>query len=550
MRNFGGLVAFVLLLPVAMAWGQEETELAPIEVIGTTPFQGSQIPIDEYPGAAQTADGEDIERSAVLNFNSFLNQEFGSVHVNDAVNNPFKPDLHYRGYTASPLLGLPQGLSIYQDGVRVNEPFGDAVNFDFIPLAAIASVDLVPGSNPIFGLNTLGGALNIKTKDGFSHPGLEVRAFGGDFGRYGGHIAYGGNQDDLGWFVLGQMVKEDGWRDFSKSEVYQFFGKVTKLTDHGEINLSMTAADNTLRGNGAVPVGLVEREGRDAIFTYPDETKPDLLFFNLRGVRHFTSDVALAWGAYYRSSDTTTFNGDGTEYEQCDPPDDRFLCDEDGEIVQTVNGQNINFIAPMDGTQNTSDLEQDGYGLSLQLSTPGLFGGTLITGATVDYASSSYRAGQEVARLTDERGTIGYGLFPAEPVTRATTRHSTIGVFALHRMPLFTPTVEWTLGGRYNYTNIEINDRNPRFAFLGPDTTSLNGESQYKRLNLFTGLTWDVTDTLTLFGNAGQSSRAPTPLELSCANPDAPCRFPNGLVDDPPLEAVVATTFAVGARGA
>ena len=85
--------------------------------------------------------------------------------------NPFQPDLNYRGYTASPLLGTPQGLSVYMDGVRLNQPFGDVVSWDLIPRQAIASMTLMPGSNPLFGLNTLGGALSIQTKDGRDAPG-------------------------------------------------------------------------------------------------------------------------------------------------------------------------------------------------------------------------------------------------------------------------------------------------------------------------------------------------------------------------------------------
>jgi outer membrane cobalamin receptor len=101
------------------------------------------------------------------------------VHVNEVQGNPFQMDVNYRGYTASPLLGTPQGLSVYFDGVRINQPFGDVVSWDLIPKAAIASMNLMPGSNPLFGLNTLGGALAIQTKEGRSHPGSSVQVTGG-----------------------------------------------------------------------------------------------------------------------------------------------------------------------------------------------------------------------------------------------------------------------------------------------------------------------------------------------------------------------------------
>lgn len=82
--------------------------------------------------------------------------------------NPFQPDLNFRGFTASPLLGTPQGLSVYMDGVRLNQPFGDVVSWDLIPRSVIGSIALMPGSNALFGLNTLGGALAIQTKDGLN----------------------------------------------------------------------------------------------------------------------------------------------------------------------------------------------------------------------------------------------------------------------------------------------------------------------------------------------------------------------------------------------
>ena len=89
-----------------------------------------------------------------------------SVDINEAQGNPSQTDINYRGFTASPLLGTPQGLSVFLDGVRINEPFGDVVNWDLIPQAAISTIQLIPGSNPTFGLNTLGGAIAVTTKNG------------------------------------------------------------------------------------------------------------------------------------------------------------------------------------------------------------------------------------------------------------------------------------------------------------------------------------------------------------------------------------------------
>jgi hypothetical protein len=140
--------------------------IATVDVVGATPLPGLDLPRDQVPANVQTLDSGAATGPDSANLPDALNRRLGSVYVNEIQGNPFQPDLNFRGFTASPLLGTPQGLSVYLDGVRINQPFGDVVSWDLIPRAAIASVTLMPGSNPLFGLNTLGGALAIRTKDG------------------------------------------------------------------------------------------------------------------------------------------------------------------------------------------------------------------------------------------------------------------------------------------------------------------------------------------------------------------------------------------------
>ena len=155
-----------------------------VTVIETAPLPGVALPLGKIPAPVQTATDRDIEQSGALDLSDFLNRRLNGVHVNEMQGNPFQPDVNYRGYTASPLLGTPQGLSVYMDGVRLNQPFGDVVSWDLIPRIAIASTTLMPGSNPLFGLNTLGGALSIQTKDGRTTPGTTVQAtYGSDVRR-------------------------------------------------------------------------------------------------------------------------------------------------------------------------------------------------------------------------------------------------------------------------------------------------------------------------------------------------------------------------------
>ena len=160
-----------------------------IEVVGATPIPGIGVERDKIPGNIQAATAADLARTGI-HAGEQLTAGFASVYANEAQTNPFQPDIQFRGFAASPLLGLPQGIAVYQDGVRMNEPFGDTVNWELLPTNAIASVTLMPGSNPLFGLNALGGAVSVQTKTGFSHPGHGVSVFGGSFGRLWADVAH------------------------------------------------------------------------------------------------------------------------------------------------------------------------------------------------------------------------------------------------------------------------------------------------------------------------------------------------------------------------
>ena len=160
-----------MLLAQEAATGEEV--LPDVRIIATTPVGSTGIPITKFAGNVQTINQKDMPRD-VQGFTDVLNQNIGSVHLNDTQGNPYNIDLMYRGFTASPILGSSQGISVFLDGMRVNEPFGDIVAWDLIPQIAIANTIVVPGSNPVYGLNTLGGAVAMTTKRGFTNEGSDI----------------------------------------------------------------------------------------------------------------------------------------------------------------------------------------------------------------------------------------------------------------------------------------------------------------------------------------------------------------------------------------
>jgi outer membrane cobalamin receptor len=517
-----------------------------VDVVGATPLHGVGVDRDKIPGNVQVATTDDLARTQGLYFGEQLLSGFASTHVNEAQTNPFQPDIQFRGFTASPLLGLPQGLAIYQDGVRLNEPFGDTVNWDTLPTNAIASVNLMPGSNPLFGLNALGGAISLQTKTGFSHPGHGASVSWGSFGRRWFDVQSAAHGGRFSYFVTGRVLAEDGWRDFSPSHLNQVFGSVEWRGTSTMLNASATGGANRLTGNGAAPIQLLE-EDREAIFTYPDETNTDMGLFSLRGRHTVSATVSLDGVAFYRPATIRTFNGDDTAYDECEDDDfEGILCSDEGEGAPVVDqfGQLVEADDddPLDGTSNTSKTRTHGWGGAFQATVTRPLAARenhLVVGVSIDGAGSRYESDTELARLTEERGTVGTGVLDAGAAVRLETSVRHTGVFAAD---FFSVAPGLTLMGaaRFNHSGVDLRDQ------IDDDLT---GDHSFTRLNPSTGITYALPGGATAFGSFSMASRVPAPSELSCADPEDPCRLPNAFVADPPLEQVVSQTWEAGARG-
>jgi outer membrane receptor protein involved in Fe transport len=548
-----GVAAFAalgMLLSANSALSQDAAERAveveAIEVIGVTPTHGTGLPKSKIPANVQSATSQDLERDPSLDLSEYINRNLGSVHVNQAQNNPLQPDVQYRGFTASPLLGLPQGLAVYQEGVRVNEPFGDTVNWALIPQSAIASINLLPGSNPLFGLNALGGALSIQTKDGFSHPGTRGEAYYGSFDRKFVQAEHGGSSGPLSYFLTGEYFDENGWRDFSPSEAKRAFGDIGWRGAESTLDLSITVADTDLIGNGPAPEQLLAID-REALFTRPDITENELLMLNLQGSRVLSDTTLLDGGVYFRSSDIATLNGDDSDFEECEEPGNAgLLCEEEADGEEVVLDQDGNPVAVSDAvegaTVNTSATDQEGYGGSLQttLLNP-LFDrdNQFIVGAAVDLGKADFNSQTELGSLDETRQAVGSGILVGDSFVRVETDVRNYSLYLTDTWSL-TQALALTLSGRYNHTEVELDDQ------LGE---ALSGDHTFNRFNPAVGATYEFAPALSVYAGYNESNRAPTPVELTCADPNDPCRLPNAFLADPPLDDVVAKTVEAGVRG-
>jgi outer membrane receptor protein involved in Fe transport len=504
-----------------------ELEAPTVEVIGTTPLPGIGVPVDQVPANVKAATGEAIQRQGTLDLSEYLDNNLGSVTLNQGQNNPFQPDVNFRGLTASPLLGTPQGLSVFVDGVRVNEPFGDVVNWDLIPQNAISTINLIPGSNPVFGLNTLGAALSVNTKSGFQYPGASVTLGGGSWGRMGAELEYGTYGDSTDLFIAGNFLEEDGWRDHSPSRLKTLFAKTGWQSADTDFDLSLSLADNKLEGTQALPLGWLDT--RAQAYTWPDRNENQLAFLNLRASHFLADDKLLAGNVYYRRYDNE--NTSSNVNDECeDPALNPGAC---AGGIPSGEPQGIN---------DRSTIKTTGYGGSVQMSLLGDLGGrknNLTFGASADLGRTDFSQEEQEADFTPDRNATGTGPFSLETDVRTTNDY-----YGLYFTDVYSIDERWhlTVSGRYNWANVTIEDK----TGLEP---ALNGDHTFKRFNPAVGLNFNPRQNLSTYVSYSEGMRAPTPVELTCADPAAPCRLPNNFLADPPLEKVVSKTTEVGARG-
>ncbi len=533
-----------------------------IEVISTTPLQGIGLPLEQIPANVQSVKGEQLKEQKSLSIADYINQNLTGVSVNDTQNNPYQPDVSFHGYSASPLLGTPQGLSVFVDGVRVNEPFGDVVNWDLISTNSINSINLIPGSNPLFGLNTLGGALSVQTKSGRTNPGGAVEAYMGSWGRKAGSAEFGGVTDDgaIDYFISPNVFSEDGWRDFSPTDVGQVFGKVGWQNETTSLNLSYTGADNNLIGNGLAPDDFLRQQGRDSILTRPDLTENKLSFFNLNWSHFFNDETQLSGNAYYRKAKTRTLNGDGNDdfdEEIGDDPGnggngDGILDPAELAFQLSECAADSDADENCSGALNRTSSKRTGYGFNAQVT----FGQDLagmknqfITGFGYDYGRTNFKQSTEYGLINATRGVDALGFFSDEAPVDLKGVSKTWSLFATDTLSL-NPLWHLTMSARYNHTKVENDDRlNPIPNPIEALNTSLTSDQSYNRINPAVGINYTPSKDLTAYASYNEGSRAPTAIELGCANPAQPCRLPNAFAGDPPLDQVVAKTFEAGLRG-
>jgi outer membrane receptor protein involved in Fe transport len=541
---------FALTALFALAVKAENLSTSLIEVVSPTPLPSLGIPLNQVPSNVQIGSAKEISQQGSLNLSDFLDSNLGSINTSGSVGNPYQNDVSYRGFNASPILGNPIGLSVYLDGVRFNEPFGDIVNWDLIPMNAISAINLMPGSNPLFGLNTLGGSLSVNTKNGADDLGLKASLMGGSWGRRAFEFEAGGvnKEKNIDYFVAGNIFHEDGWRDHSSSDVRQLFSKVRWHGEKSNLDLSVALADNEMEGTQALPMSMMSAPEKP--YTYPDSIKNQMVMINLKGDHLIGETKLLAGNVYYRRNQMKSFNSNAQFSDAClnGLLGSFSHCHATNGTDDVTGGVAPNDYTGIDAQNVLSKTIQNGYGGSMQLT---LLGDVLshknqaTVGASADLSSIRFNQNGYLANLINYETVTDPSLtLQTEVGLKAKTYY--YGIYGTDNFAL-NEQVNITLSGRYNVAFIDMKGSNSDFTTN--TISSLDGNHRYSRFNPAVGLNYNPSSQLGFYGGYNEGMRAPTPIELACANKDIPCSLPTGFNSDPDLKKVVSKTWEGGVRG-
>ena len=527
-----------------------------------SPVQGSEIPLEKVPSAVSQVSSEQIERTGSPAIEQAIQQYVPGAIISDVNGNAFSTDVQFRGYTASPVEGTPQGLAVYQNGVRINEVFGDTVNWDLIPASAIKTMALVTG-NPLYGLNALGGALNITMKDGFDFQGVSSDTSFGSYGRFQEFLQLGKQVDNFAAYAALEGIWDNGWRYYSPSEVRRAYADLGVKDKNTELHINFTGAENSIGVVGPTPVELLGAD-YSAVFTSPQTTTNELAQLSINGSTKLTDNWTLSGVTYWRSFHQKHVDGNVSDVAPCtganadgsaNSNDTSLLClttasgaeqyvlDQRGRTITTSN-----YYGPADtiGETDRSTNDSNSFGATLQATDKDNFYGhnnIFTAGASIDHGQVKSTTTAELGTLDTSNWVVtGNGLYLTSPLDIApldlTTTTSYYGLYFTDTFDV-TDALSVTAGGRYNYEDLSLSD----------PTGNLTGDHVFTRFNPMAGATYKITPNVSMYGSYAEANRAPTPAELGCANPYQPCVLAAFLVSDPELQQVVSKTWQGGFRG-
>lgn len=514
----------------AQAQGVEpEPEIVPLpEILVTAPTRLAEVPLPlaEIPASVQVITGEEIERSQALNLQDVM-QTLPGVHLNDQQGNSYQFDLSFRGFTGSSVTGIPQGISVFIDGVRVNEPAVEEINFDLLPLDDIERVELMRGPTAVFGRNSLAGSINIITRRGGEEREIVPEMSGGSFGRRKAEGRISGTAGPIDYYFSGSQFNEVGWRDQSDGRLSKAFGKLGFRQGDTDITLSYQFQNNRIFQAGTLPESIVKVDPTQN-FTSGDFFNPNLHMGILNVHQRLGEGFSLALNGFVRKLDTEQFNvsllGENTRLFN----DTR----SGGGAVQLAHegrfwGRKNTLTIGAEGARHDVDIrvfEEQNDRSRQQCRADALTAGQDPNGACPEKALTSVLSDKQdtVAAYIQDTAEMGRGLL------------------------LSSDSLYLTGALRADYVRHNITDSSPE------EPGKASGKASFSRVLPRAGINYNFSNNYGVFFSYSQGFRVPAFLELTCAQPDSPCvGLQAGVAPDTgffKLSPVRANNYEVGVR--
>ena len=392
--------AGVVLALTTIGARAETIELPTFDVVATTPLGGGEIDVAKSPFAVWQTSSQDIRTFNDTTLPETLARQAPGVTVGNVSGNDFQPDLSYRGFDATAVTGTPIGLAVYQNGVRINEAFGDGVNWELIPENAIDRTAIIAG-NPIFGLNALGGAVTITMKNGFTWQGFEADIRGGSFGRAQEELQYGKQIGNYSVYMAATQINDGGWKVDGNSQITNFYGDVGYKANGLELHLQLTAGDSQLGTAAFTPLQELQSSW-NSVYTVPQNTENKMAMLAWTGSYAYSPTLSFQGGAYFRAFNQVHNDGNSTDVFPCPP----FSCLGDDDNPTPVHDTFGNVIPDLSngGTTDLGEIDRTwtqsrSLGASVQaVDTDKLAGhdNTLTVGASLDYGWTRFNGNSQL----------------------------------------------------------------------------------------------------------------------------------------------------------
>jgi len=501
------LVAVFLVVGPAAAQEEPAAEpsvitLPPVEVTaGRLP--GTPLPASSIPAAIEVIPGARLRETGAVTVQEALRRLPG-VTTPDQQGNPFQMDLSVRGFQGTSVTGSPQGISVFVDGVRVNEPTVEEINFDLLPLDDVERIELIRGPGSVFGRNTIGGVLNIVTRRGGEVRELVPEAEWGSFGRQQYRLRLGGAEGPFDYYVAGTYFREDGWRDASASRVGRLFTRFGLRSGGTDLSLSYQRAQNRIEQPGSLPESELSQH-RTRNFTVGDFFQPLMNLVTLNLKQELGEHWSVAVTAFVRTLDAEQFN--------------------------------VNLAAA--NTRSFTNTTTAGGTVEATWQTT-LFDRPNRLQLGLDYANTDARVKVFLEPAPDVR----------EIDSNVRDSQNSVGAWVQNTFDvarglwLAGDQLVVTTSARFEFLRHQIGDRTP-----DPDAPRSSGDHTYVRTQPRFGINYNPTRNVDLYFTYAEGFRAPSFLELTCASPATICPgLQAGAASDPPLKPVKARNYEVGVR--